>query len=449
MNVRWAAACLMLCLASCFARAEVLLAAHPLGLVDVTFSDGFTADMSPFVHGPKWMGAWCLQGFMVKGTGADLFRDGQTILLPIRDTGGKLLQAFGQLRIDEKDPKALHFLYRFTAPEATPINSAHLQFRLPVTQWAGQPLAAIDGPECEPALTKDPPPAGQLLNGQAGGVVIGAGSPHEVSLELDEPHWCTVNDERTWGGGRMGFDSFSIDLYALVADGGTPIAAGQVLEITGVLRFAEPVRILDPPAISPRVSDYAGWKVSLGLSVAQAFGSTLARLAGPMQLKPLGDPPDAAEATSDMIGDAGEKLPLKVLRRVSLAGEGEMQVSQQVTAVRRLDTLGAFSGLSLPRPLFDGCSATLLGPGQQSVVLSDYQGLTSALARAEASGVRIDSRGHSLLTITWKPATWCQIRAEKDAFVLDAAFLPPLGGVPKVLGDGATLTQELTLRWGD
>ena len=95
MTVSRAAACLMLCLTTFCVRADVLLTPHPRGLIDVTFSDGLTADLSPFVHGPKWMGSWCLHGFMVSGTGADLFRDGQTILLPVRDTDRKTLEAYG------------------------------------------------------------------------------------------------------------------------------------------------------------------------------------------------------------------------------------------------------------------------------------------------------------------------------------------------------------------
>ncbi len=463
MSVRWAAMCLMLSLASCCARAEVLLAPHPRGLVDVTFSDGFTADMSPFVHGPKWMGAWCLQGFLVKGTGADLFRDGQTILLPIRDTGGKLLQAFGQLRIDEKDPKAIHFLYRFTAPEATPINSAEVQLRLPVAAWAGQPLTAIDGPSCAAALSREPPNPGYLLNGQAKGMIIGAGTPHEVHVDLDTPHWCLVNDERAWNKRN---DYYTVQLAALVAGNGTTLDAGQEVEISGTLHFAEPVKVAELPTLVPQIKDSSGWKAAvkaLGLGLEDAAGAQVVGigmvdetegpdqgLEPPLQMRGAEDALGAVEVTGQIFGDADHKTRLSVVRRISVGEDGlEMTVSQQVAAVGDIKTRGVDTQLKLPRPLSDGCTITFLNQGQPSVVLRDYGRKAPGFACAIAPGLRIDAGGRSLLTVTARPETFWDVWMTPDAFYVFAGLLDPIAAGTVTIPDATTLHQDLTLRWGE
>jgi hypothetical protein len=452
----------MLCLTTFCVRADVLLTPHPRGLIDVTFSDGLTADLSPFVHGPKWMGSWCLHGFMVSGTGADLFRDGQTILLPVRDTDRKTLEAYGQLKVDEKDPKALHFLYRFTAPEATRLNSAEVQLRLPVAGWAGQPLAAIEGPDCAGSLSKEPPNPGYLLNGQARGVLLGVGTPHEVWIELDAPHWCLVNDERAWNKRN---DYYTVQLAALVAGEGTVLDAGQKVEITGTLHFAEPIKIAELPPIVPQLKDAAGWKAAvkaLGLGIEDAAGAQVVGIsmvnetAGgdmnfepPLQMRGAEDEPGAVDVTGQIFGDPDHKTRLSVVRRITVPGEREMQVSEQVTAAGAIETRGVDTQLKLPRPLFDGCTVTFLNQGRPSVVLRDYGRKTQGFARALAPGIRIDAGGKTLFTLTCKPDTCWDVWMTPDAFYIFAGLLDPLAAMPLTLPNATTLHQDLTIHWGE
>jgi hypothetical protein len=449
-------------LSSGAARAEVLLAAHPLGLIDVVFPDGFKADLSPGVQGQWWASTQSFEGFMVTGIGADLFRDGQTILLPIRNTGGKTLECFGQLKPDDKDPRALHFLYSFSAPEATPVNSAYVGIRLPIAHWAGQPLTGIEGPQCAPALTKEPPQPGHLLNGQARGLIVAAGTPHELRVELDAPHWCMVNDERAW---NKKHQFYTVQLCALVAADGTTLAAGQSVEIAGVLRFAEPVKVVEPQPIVPQVKDSSGWKAALralGLGIEDAAGGAVLgisvvhetedkemRLEPPIQMRSAEDVPGAADVTGQVYGDAGRKTRFSVARRITVGpGEREMRVSQQLTAAGEIETRGVYSEIKLWRPLFDGCTAVFLNRGQPSVVLRDYAP-SVRIARAIAPGLRIDAGGRSLLALTCKPETCWEIWEGKDAFYVTASFFDPLADFPRKVTDASTLHQDLTFRWGD
>jgi hypothetical protein len=268
-------------------------------------------------------------------------------------------------------------------------------------------------------------------------------------MELDAPHWMCVNDERTWGGGGWG-DSFSIDLYALVADGGTPVTAGQVMEIAGTFHFAEPVEVFEPQPIVAKVSDATGWKAALGLGVADVFGKELG-LAPSMRMGVADDAPGVIEYTGQILDEPSKKPQFDVVRRVTVADDkSEMLVSQQLTALGVLRIQGVYSQVRLPRPQFDGCKAIFLNQGQPSVVLRDYTRPTSAIARAAAPSVRIDSTGGPLLTVTCKTATYWEMRVQPDAFVLCASFFEPILFVDmsRPVPKATTLREDLTIHWG-
>jgi len=169
MPVRVAAACLcaILVVSAVQAAEETVLEVSALGHIGIRFADGVRAELIPIVQGLHWTYSDYKDATAVKGQGLDLTKDGLTVSIPVRGQGGKSVQLLAKLNPDPKDANAVHFSYRFTAPEATPINSAVVAFNLPIKPYSGRPVKSTGGPETPPVMPEEPLAGGHLLNAAA------------------------------------------------------------------------------------------------------------------------------------------------------------------------------------------------------------------------------------------------------------------------------------------
>jgi hypothetical protein len=449
-----------------FAADETVLSPANMGLVRIACPDGARLMLHAAAMGPEWAYSDYTHSILVAGLGADQFQDGQTALLPIRSTGGKQLEVFAKLEPDPKDTRTLRFTYRFTARETTPISSAYVVLRLPIQPYAGQPLEVPGGKALWPTLPVEPPqkPApNYMANGTAKGVAVAPEQPFGFRIELDDPHWCMVNDERYWNARH---DYYTVQLCAVVAAEGTTMQAGQSAEVKGTVRFNAPIRVADPVRASPpptslarqalrpnftdlampRLDDATGAHVASAEVSLQPLRGDTRRPADPLEVAATAKP-GAVSARGRLWSDAGIKTGFDFGGDYQ-AKPGELNASTHLVATQDFAIQTVWHSVWLSAGYVRGCKATFLGrpDGRSLAFVLSAEG-DPLLARIVAKGVRIEADGKRVLEISDDiPRHW-EVWSSGDGYVVREALAGTVWWEPCLIEKGATYDAKLKITW--
>jgi len=444
-----------------WARADVLLETSPLGGVHLSFSDGVRAEWSPAIFGAGWAHRKWEHAFLVEGSGETLLEGGQTSLIPVPRSDGKSLEVLAQLEIDENDPQLLHFTYRFTARDTTPVNSAYLELRLPTDSYAVSPFEFIGGKQEVPELTIEPPENLQhLANGTAQGVAIAPDSPHGFRIELEAPRWCLVNDERVW---RRGNDYYTVQLCAVVAAEGTTLEAGATTGVAGTIRFNEPVRRAEAPPREPGGGLFDG-PLTLNFDEA-AFprllneeGEAVARFGlwqagrqktmepeAPVEVQPPADPDGATLVKARLWSDGDHQTWFDVAQSTSRQ-PGQLDLSWRLTAIEGFPTWGLMATVRLSKEHFEGCQAVFLSEHEPAVTLrADPH--SSFIGRTTAYGLRIVGDEGAVLELLGDDETCWDLIAGDTVFLVRRWIAGGPTALPLQVDAGAVFESTMTCSW--
>jgi hypothetical protein len=442
-------------------QAEVLIETSPLGGVHLSFSDGVRADWSPAIMGTGWAYRNWEHAFLLKGSGESLLEGGQTSLIPVPRSEGKSLEVLAQLEFDENDPQLLHFSYRFTAADTTPVNSAYIELRLPAASYAGDPFEFSGGKQETPELAREPPQDLQhLANGTAQGVAIAPDSPHGFRIGLESPRWCLVNDERVW---RRTNEFYTVQLCAVVAAEGTTLEAGATKDVAGTIRFSEPIRVADATAAELPAGRPIG-PLTLDLEEA-AFprllngkGEAVARFGlwhsgrqkamepePPFNVQPPAAPGGPTQVQARLWSDADHQTWVNV--ELSISGRpGELGLSWRLVPADAFPSWGLMTTVGLPKEHFEGCRAVFLSQDEPTVTLRQDPH-SSFIGRAMAYGLRIQSADGPVLELLGEEETCWDLTGGQTGFLARQWIIGSPGSIPVNLEAGAAYEHTLTCCW--
>ncbi|MBM3476179.1 MAG: hypothetical protein FJX75_23150 [Armatimonadetes bacterium] len=414
-----------LAIAQAGAQEQVRVEVSPLGAVRFRFPDGVTADWFQAAMGAEWAYANWWDGLMVEGNGQDLFTVGQRTQLPVRNADDKVLDLFAQFAKVEGAPEVLHFTYRFSAPEATRLNTAYIECQLPAEQFVGAALQAIDGPACAPVLPAEAVEAqSHLTDGMGSGLAAADGTSHGIWVQLDQPKWCIAVDVRVW---KQPW--FALQFCALAAANGTTLAKDATAEISGNLVFACPVKLPEPETRTPAsslVGETLQWSAAdgAGLSLQNAKGERVAWFhplfgggdAKPARLKEeVREGPEGRRIRleAEWVGRREAKLSLK---QTALVKDGALEIEAELVGDEAYDGTPIMRFLTLPRKHFDGCTATFVSEGAPSVALASDPLGGNVIGRAMARGLRIAQGDTPLIELEADAARCWMIYAFEESF---------------------------------
>ena len=459
--------------ATAHAADETLLRVSPTGHIAITFADGVHAEMLPVVQGPRWAYSDCNDAQATKGTGADLFKDGLTITVPVHDhwTNGTYsgdagkITILAQYSVDPQDSAVIKFKYRFTAPQATTLNALRLTMNLPLKPYMGMHLESVEGPVTPTEMPAEPTSGGHLLNATAKGAEISADNcKHGFRLVLDAPAWCIVDDDRRWTGKQC----YSIGLHAVCAADGTTLAAGQSAEISGTIGFDAPVKVVEddtygkPPGavlglgLTPEGSDPARPALldKAGVEVVSfetwLWGTGRNRTPEPLKAdKVTGRLPDPVLAKTRLYADNRNSAGFELTQALS-ATPTELRLNGKLLADSAFDIRGLAVMVSLSAPHFDGAKLTFLGKTPTETPLSRSATQQSVVHCPSATGFRIERDGATLLEITGDQARrWDLWPQGEKRFVLQEWLAEqPAGDATTKVAPGMRYDHELTCKWG-
>jgi hypothetical protein len=406
------------------AQDQVRIQVAPMGALRFTLPDGATADWVPSVMGAEWAYTNWRDGFMVEGSGQDLFTVGQRTRLPVRNADNKVVDLFAQFSGVEGVPEALHFTYRFTAPETMRLNTAYVECTLPEKPFAGAALETIGGLTCPPTLPAEPvEQQSHLANGTASGLAAADGTSHAVRVQLDQPRWCVALDARVWK-----VPWFALQFCALAAEKGTTLAKDAAAEVNGNMVFACPVRIAEPEAPPPAASlvgEALYWSATdpQCLWLMNAAGERVAWF-DPIISAPAGQPPQLKEQV--LTGADGEGSRLEAgwatardvklaLKQTALVTDRTLTIEAELAAPEGYDSPPIVRYCALPTRHFAGCKVTFLREGEPSFTLSPNT-LDRVLGRAIAHGVRISQGDVAVLQLGTDAERCWTIYAFDEAF---------------------------------
>ena len=458
-----------------YAADETLLSVSPTGHITITFADGVHAQMLPAVQGLLWAYSDCNDALAPKGTGMDLFKDGLTITVPVRDRAkanvpghedeAARMTIFAQYSIDPQDPAVIKFKYRFTAEKAVALNALRLTMYLPLKPYMGMHLESVEGPATPTEMPVEPTLGGHLLNATAKGAEISADNcKHGFRAVLDAPAWCTVDDDRKWTHNPC----YSIGLHAVCAADGTTMTAGQMAELSGTIGFDAPVRVVEdetygkPPAqvvtqgLTPEASDPARPTLldKQGVEVASfetwLWGTGRNRTPEPLKAdKAAGKLPDPVQAKTRLYADNRNSAGFELTQALS-ATPTQLHIGGKLLADSAFEIRGLAMMVSLSAPHFDGAKLSFVGKDPSTTPLSRTATQQSVVHCASATGFRIERDGAVLLELREDQARrwdlWPQ--GEKWFVVQEWLAEQPAGDATTQIAPGMRFEHELVCKWG-
>lgn len=448
-----------LLLAAAAAAAPTVLEAGRNGLVTIVLPDGTRAEMYPVVEGLKWSYSDYLDGEVVKGSPADLYGEGLTVSVPVKGPVAGKLEVFCRLQVEPADPCLVRFTYRFSAAVPTQLNCARLTFRLPIREYAGQPVASIEGPATPPVMPLEPLQGGHLLNASARGAVVAEGQPRSLRVELEAPRWCLVDDLRRW----TGDDEYSLQFCALVSAGGTTLAPGQPAEVKGTVRFSSAVKLraasgaaVAPMDLHAATADTSNpWFPRLLNAAGQTLlAADLGQMGQPEFMhpepeaasQPQGPPqPGGATAVTARLYANARREAYLLLRRTISTEPRCLRLTDELTAHGEITSYGVVNHFTLAREFGQAGAVVLyLNDAQHQIPISDP--LAPAASPWEtAEGLRLQTaKGELLLELRGDtPRTWGAWPGNRRVTLME--YL--VGATGPAIPDGTVAKHTLTVRW--
>jgi hypothetical protein len=220
---------------------------------EVEFRAGDTRLMAAHlaIHGLEW--AYAAQGAAKDVASAGDSRQ-RTIAgqLDVPGATGKVME-FAQTFRDPRD-KGLDIDLHLRFPEAVRLNGYQLSFTVPANTWTGREIELIG----EQTQTVSPPVeyGDQMIlaHAEIRQIRLGGTDADAISISVDPPSPCLVQDNREFGGGDL-----ELRFNFLRAETGEEVSAGETVDRTFGIRFAEPLYVVLNDAAERVATDTTDW----------------------------------------------------------------------------------------------------------------------------------------------------------------------------------------------
>lgn len=178
------------------------------------------------LFGPNWQSASQQQATEVKVAVA-----GDTVTLTERlaeKVSGKpweLRQSISRVA------EGVRFQYELRPLETMQVNEVSLIMDLPIALYSGKQLGML--PATQLTFPAQPPADYHFVSGRTVRYVFAAGEPDQISLTLDRPRLCNVQDTRVW-------NSLLYQAFVKIIDGSRQVNPGEVYNLAFTLRPHDP-----------------------------------------------------------------------------------------------------------------------------------------------------------------------------------------------------------------
>jgi hypothetical protein len=130
-----------------------------------------------------------------------------------------------------KTAEGLRFEYELRPLEAMQVNEVSLIMDLPVARYSGKELLML--PATQMPFPPQLPANYHFVSGRTTSYVFAAGEPEQISLNLDRPRLCNVQDTRVW-------KSDLYQAFVKIIEGGPGVKPGEVYKLAFTLRPRDP-----------------------------------------------------------------------------------------------------------------------------------------------------------------------------------------------------------------